>query len=238
MITFVPGFFGWLGNQMFQYAATFSASKRAKTDCGFPENKPNLFDLFNLSAKKQQTRQRYMYQEPHFHYSKIPDSISDLTLYGYFQSEKYFSDYRDEIKSEFSLKNPKFVDKSFPEFIALHVRRGDYLNLQDTHPVCPLSYYEKALEQLPELPVYVFSDDIDWCEKAFKGERFSFFRGTFMEDFELMTKGTYHIIANSSFSWWAAWLSESKKVIAPAEWFGPNGPESSDDIIPETWTVI
>jgi hypothetical protein len=238
MISFTPGYFGWLGNQMFQYATTFAASKRANTECGFPENKPNLFELFNLSAKKQQTPLSYFYQEPHFHYSEIPTYITELTLHGYFQSEKYFSEYKDEIKSEFTLLNPKFDDESLPEFIALHVRRGDYLDLQYVHPVCTVEYYEKALNLLPNLPVYVFSDDIDWCKQTFTDDRFSFFNGNFIEDFELMSKGSYHIIANSSFSWWAAWLSDSKKVIAPTNWFGPKGPGSAEDIVPDTWIKI
>lgn len=237
MIRFIPGYFGWLGNQMFQYAATFATSKKLGVDCGFPENEPNLFDIFDLTAFRNKTSTRYIYQEPTFEYAPIPER-DGLTLFGYFQSEKYFSDYREDIRKEFTLKNPKFPDGLEEEHIALHVRRGDYLNLQNIHPTCSLDYYEKALKELPDLPVYIFSDDIEWCKENFKGDKYKFSEQNFMEDFELMTKCSYHIIANSSFSWWAAWLSDSKKVIAPATWFGPDGPGSAEDIIPDTWTKI
>ena len=237
MIRFIPGYFGWLGNQMFQYAATYATSKRCGVDCAFPENNPNLFELFNLSALKNKTVTRYIYQEPEFEYCPIPER-DGLTLFGYFQSEKYFFDYRDDIRKEFTLKNPKFPDSLEEEHIGIHVRRGDYLNLQDVHPVCSMEYYEKALKELPDLPVYIFSDDIDWCKDNFKGDRFKFSDQNFIEDFELMTKCSYHIIANSSFSWWAAWLSDSKKVIAPAKWFGPKGPGSAEDIIPDAWIKL
>ena len=237
MISFYPGYFGWLGNQMFQYAATFAASKRINKQCAFPENDPNLFKLFLLSADKIAYLTGMIYQEPHFHYAPVPE-VDGLTLHGYFQSEKYFADYAEEIKAEFTLRNPAYPDKLDQEYIAIHVRRGDYLNHPDTHPVCGLDYYNAALDMLPDKPVKIFTDDYDWCSKAFIGDRFSISNQNFINDFELMTKCHYHIIANSSFSWWAAWLSDSKKVIAPKKWFGEKAPGSSKDIIPDTWTTI
>ena len=220
MISFYPGYFGWLGNQMFQYASTFAASKRAGSVCAFPENDPNLFELFTLSAHKMDQPQGIIYQEPTF------------------QSEKYFSDYRDDLKSEFRLRDPKYPEKLDDEYIGIHVRRGDYLNHPLVHPTCSMQYYEEGLASLPDKPVKVFSDDREWCVKNFKGDRFHISTANFIEDFELMSKCSYNIIANSSFSWWAAWLSDSKKVIAPSTWFGPNGPGSSKDIVPHNWIKI
>tara|TARA_R110002074_G_scaffold149698_1_gene302405 strand:- start:15226 stop:15531 length:306 start_codon:yes stop_codon:yes gene_type:complete len=101
-----------------------------------------------------------------------------------------------------------------------------------------MDYYEEALSLLPDRPVKIFSDDPEWCSKNFKGGRFEISKKDFLEDFELLSKCSYHIIANSSFSWWAAWLSDSKKVIAPAIWFGPNGPGEAKDIVPSNWTTI
>jgi len=239
MISFYPGYFGWLGNQMFQYATTFAASKRANQQCAFPENEPNLFELFTLSSEKIDRPQGFsIYKEPHFHYEPLPEIEQSTTLHGYFQSEKYFADYADEVKAEFVLRTPKYPEELDQEYIALHVRRGDYLNHPDTHPTCSVEYYTAALEMLPDKPVKIFTDDYDWCSKTFKGNRFSISNENFINDFELMTKCHYHIIANSSFSWWAAWLSDSKKVIAPKKWFGPKAPGSSKDIIPDTWTTI
>ena len=238
MISFCPGYFGWLGNQMFQYAATFAASKRAGTSCAFPENNPNLFELFTLSANKSNSLQgQNIYQEPHFHYSPIPQS-DEIVLHGYFQSEKYFSEYIDELKDEFVLRHPKYPEKLDEDYIGIHVRRGDYLNHPTIHPTCSMEYYEQALASLPDKPVKVFSDDQEWCAKNFKGDKFHISTKDFIEDFELMRKCNYHIIANSSFSWWAAWLSDSKKVIAPSTWFGPNGAGSAKDVVPNNWTKI
>ena len=101
-----------------------------------------------------------------------------------------------------------------------------------------MQYYKEALDSLPDKPVKIFSDDHEWCAKNFKGDRFHISTGNFIEDFELMSKCCYNIIANSSFSWWAAWLSDSKKVISPASWFGPLGPGSAEDIIPHNWIKI
>ena len=109
------------------------------------------------------------------------------------------------------------------DFISLHIRRGDYL-YNPNHPVQPIEYYKKALEQMPkDLPVIVFSDDSQWCREH---EFFEDNRFMISEDNEdhydlcLMSMCGYHIIANSSFSWWGAWLAKSKKIIAPKDWFG------------------
>ena len=237
MISFYPGYFGWLGNQMFQYAATKALSLRVGTTCSFPENSPNLHDIFTLSADRG-GQVSLVYQEPTFHFTAIPTDNKNLTLHGYFQSEKYFFDYKDEIKKEFLLSNPKYPDKLDDDYIGIHVRRGDYLNHPTIHPTCSMEYYEEALAFLPDRPVKVFSDDREWCSKNFKGDRFHISTRNFIEDFELMSKCTYHIIANSSFSWWSTWLSDSKKVIAPSEWFGPNGPGSEKDVVPNNWIKI
>jgi hypothetical protein len=238
MISFYPGYLGWLGNQMFQYATTFAASQREEVLCSFPQNDPNLFELFTLSALKNDGIQGQMiYKEPHFHYAPIPHS-KILLLHGYFQSEKYFVDYKDELKAEFTLRNPKYPKKLDDDYIGIHVRRGDYLNHPTIHPTCSMDYYEEALSLLPDRPVKIFSDDHEWCAENFKGSRFEISQRNFIEDFELLSKCNYQIIANSSFSWWAAWLSDSKKVIAPSEWFGFNGPGSAKDIVPSNWSKL
>lgn len=238
MISFYPGYFGWLGNQMFQYSATYAASRRARVLCAFPQNDPNLFELFKLSARKNDGIQgQKIYKEPHFHYAPIPHS-DELILHGYFQSEKYFVDYRKELKAEFTLRHPQYPEKLDDDYIGIHVRRGDYLNHPTIHPACSMEYYNEALSTLPDKPVKVFSDDREWCYKNFKGDRFHISTRNFIEDFELLSKCNYHIIANSSFSWWAAWLSDSKKVIAPLTWFGPDEPGSAKDVVPNSWTKI
>jgi len=151
------------------------------------------------------------------------------------------------------------------EVAFLHVRRGDpnltdkrgfkwaYVNLQDQHPVQPLEYYEEALKHFPEdMPIIVFSDAIDWCKEQdfFKPDRFMFSEpedkyddGALVPyvDLCLMSLCSHAIIANSSMSWWGAWLQSNpnKKVIAPKMWFGPAySHNNTKDLYCEDWKVI
>ena len=147
----------------------------------------------------------------------------------------------------------------------LHVRRGDpnltdkrgfkwaYVNCQDQHPVQSLYYYEEALGEFPEdMPFLIFSDSIDWCkeQEMFQGDRFMFSEpedtyddGALVPYYDLclMTLCDHAIIANSSMSWWGAWLQKNpnKKVIAPSVWFGPAYSfHDTKDLYCEGWTVI
>ena len=151
------------------------------------------------------------------------------------------------------------------EVAFLHVRRGDpnltdkrgfkwaYVNLQDQHPVQPLEYYEEALKHFPEdMPIIVFSDAIDWCKEQdfFKPDRFMFSEpedkyddGALVPyvDLCLMSLCDHAIIANSSMSWWGAWLQSNpnKKVIAPKMWFGPAySHNNTKDLYCEGWEIL
>jgi len=151
------------------------------------------------------------------------------------------------------------------EVAFLHVRRGDpnltdkrgfkwaYVNLQDQHPVQPLEYYEEALKHFPEdMPIIVFSDAIDWCKEQdfFKPDRFMFSEpedkyddGALVPyvDLCLMSLCSHAIIANSSMSWWGAWLQSNpnKKVIAPKMWFGPAySHNNTKDLYCEGWKIL
>ena len=145
-----------------------------------------------------------------------------------------------------------FLDRK----IFLHIRRGDpklpwaYVNLETTHPVCTFDYYEKALAEFPEdIPVVVFSDHIEWCKEQefFAPDRFIMSEST--EEFSdgqrvpwtdlcLMSLCTDAIIANSSFSWWGAWLANRGEVIAPKKWFGPNLNHDTKDLYCPEWKVL
>jgi len=238
MIRFRPGYFGWLGNQMFQYAATFAASKRLGVDCGFPENEPNLFDIFDLTAFKNKICTEYVYQEPTFEYTPIPER-DGLTLSGYFQSEKYFKQFSEDVRKEFTFK--QFIDPLEEGVVAVHVRRGDYTNLQDHHPLCTLDYYEKSMAMFEDSSFLVFSDDIEWCKENIKGPRVMYSEeNSAARDLQLMASCDYNIIANSSFSWWGAWLNDNpyKKVIAPKVWFGKGKPLETKDIYCKDWIKL
>jgi hypothetical protein len=128
-----------------------------------------------------------------------------------------FSDELIELCDGFIKEN--FV---YRDTISLHIRRGDYVS-NPNHPVQDIEYYRQALNVLPDLPVIVFSDDPEWCneQEFFSSERFAISEGNTTDaDMCLMSLCQYHIIANSSFSWWGAWLAQSKHVIAPKNWFG------------------
>ena len=160
-------------------------------------------------------------------FENCPDNID---IFGYYQTHKYFEHIEDEIREDFTF-DPQLVKacKEFLEYtyvyrdvIALHIRRGDYVS-NPNHPSQPILYYQRALEMLPDLDVIVFSDDAEWCkqQEIFSSDRFSISEGNTTDaDLCLMSMCQYHIIANSSFSWWGAWLAKSKKVIAPKNWFG------------------
>ena len=261
------GNLGRLGNQMFQYASLRGiAANRGYEFCIPPEHlfgesdpnvknsDANIYTTFNLS-KYNKICEPIFYErveESGFHFDEhLFNTCKDnVDLYGYFQSEKYFKHIEDRIRKDFSFGNElindcsNFIDSlnSSGEVISLHVRRGDYIHLQSFHPTPPIEYYMEALKNLPDVPVLVFSDDPNWCfeQEIFAPSRFLISQSNQSDlDMCLMTMCNYHIIANSSFSWWGAWLSNSKKVIAPKNWFGPSlSQHNTSDLYCDGWELI
>jgi len=257
------GNLGRLGNQMFQYTALRGLSQKhgyeyclpprevvATRDINVVNSDTTLFETFKIpDAPRCVSNFPKAMESTHGLdlnlWNNCPDNVS---LYGYFQTEKYFKHIEDEIRESFI-----FVDEiaeptedkfksSFgsEEVIAVHVRRGDYL-LNDAHIKQTPEYYERGLSILPEnIPVLIFSDGIDWCkdQEVFTGERFFFSEDNNTSvDLCLQSLCTYHIIGNSSFSWWGSWLAKSKKTIAPKEWFG--GDYKDDyDLYLDGWVVL
>lgn len=172
-------------------------------------------------------------------------------LDGYWQSEKYFSGIADVIRKDFTLK--KLLPEKYQIIkndieqtasVSMHIRRGDYVN-NAFHPTLDMDYYKSALAYISEKTivekVYIFSDDMAWCKEhvvldvptVFVNEEYA---GKYDEGHMMLMSACKHfIIANSSFSWWAAWLSENKDkiVVAPKKWF--NDDTNTDDLIPEHW---
>ena len=179
-------------------------------------------------------------------------NLKDNCYYdGYWQSYKYLSDIEIAPYKEISKKN-FLVDKETQatkilsnESISIHIRRGDYLSIKknsEIFSVCDMSYYEKAIlyitQRLPKPNFFIFSDDIDWAQRNFFGQQFYFIDGNIpSEDMHLMSLCKHNIIANSTFSWWAAWLNSNKNkiVIAPKQWYiGPLN-KSTENLIPNSW---
>ena len=172
-------------------------------------------------------------------------------LHGYWQSERYFSDVKERVYKAFEFVNVEDVglEACGKTKITLHVRRGDYMNSGSIHAPCDKAYYTSALEALGlplrETVLYVFSDDPNWakheisslhpdCHIVSGNEGVNSYK-----DMYLMSTCDHHIIANSSFSWWGAWLNkrQKKKVIAPKHWF-LDADLCCDQIIPESWERV
>lgn len=256
------GQLGRLGNQMFQYAALFSIAKRRGFDFVVPPSSTQniwrehqLFAAFTLAGRRCVgiTRDLPRAQPRGFHYdSRLARKCRDnVDLYGYFQSERYFRDTADAVREEFTFlpsiqdEADSRIDDIAGQTISCHVRRSDYLNHPESFPFCGSAYYARALRLLPpELPVLVFSDDIRWCkeQEVFRGDRFVFSENTSnLSDLCLMSRCDHHIIANSTFSWWGAWLGRNPDgiVIAPERWFGPALAQlDTRDLLPERWMKL
>jgi len=247
---------GGLGNQLFQIAAGVAHAKKMGTNFAVIEGQHHLpLQGNNISTYKDNILRGVeskpqeafgecgLFQEQDHQYTPIP-VFDNVFLMGYFQSEKYFEDCKEEIAELFSA-TPEIqarIDKQYPflkeeKVVSLHVRRGDYLQNPDIHPTASPEYYRGALDSIEDKDkVIVFSDDIAWCRETFdKDFSFSVFEEDYM-DLYTMTHCHHHILANSTFSWWGAWLSNTEgKIIAPKTWFGPNGPQQTQDIIPDRW---
>lgn len=249
---------GGLGNYMFQVAAAVTLASNnndtAKFDFNYTKQvhnnaktyKPNLFRKLDDSLSVSRSNH---YNEPSHSFNQIPYK-ENIILSGYFQSEKYLD--RNLILDLFEIDETckQYIhDKYGTQFgntTSLHIRRGDYVDKQDRHPLMTVDYYQRALKLIPSTEqLYIFSDDINWCKSNLQVE---FENTIYVEnepdyiDLWLMSMCNNNIIANSSFSWWAAWLNtnKNKKVISPkhTNWFGKNKKLNTKDLIPLSWEQI
>lgn len=189
---------------------------------------------------------------------EILDQAGNIYLDGYFQSEKYFLGRVDQILGEFTLK-PDLCNEiepivqliqSKPISVSLHIRRGDYVENPKTmqyHLVCDIEYYERAIAYMQQkysnLHLFIFSDDPDWVKKNLSVTHATFISSDKgaenslkpSQELVLMSKCDHHILSNSSFSWWGAYLNQStcKTVLVPDIW--NNGYISQLNIAPESW---
>jgi hypothetical protein len=215
--------------------------------------------LFRLLELRKPIKKKRIILEPNFRF--IPDILEtsdNIFLSGVWQSEKYFSAIKPIIQKEFSLKKPlsnraqdfKRIIDADQCSVSLHIRRGDYVTgLQSStfHGLCSLEYYKEAIAYIakdnPQLSLFVFSDDIDWIKSHLQTQ----FPTTYVsdghipdyEELHLMSLCKHHIIANSSFSWWGAWLGtrENSLTIAPQAWFTSQTIDTKD-LIPTSWITL
>lgn len=237
MISFKQlGNFGRLGNQLFQISATISLALRNNDQYVFPSW--NQEDNFNLhGCFSNNINPSNIYHEPSFKYQEIPYT-PNTDLNGYFQSLKYFQEHEGLIKSILTPKKGFGIKWGTT---SIHVRKGDYLALNDCYEQLTMLYYERAMGLINSKQYIVFSDDINWCKNVFKGSQFTFSENNDpATDLSIMLSCEHNIIANSSFSWWGAFLNKnpSKIVVAPEKWFGSKLPHDTRDLIPPEWRQI
>jgi hypothetical protein len=223
------GKFGRLGNQLFQIAAAIGLAKTNNDSAKFYKWEYSKYFKFPLDQSLNRSEITNTIHERGFNYSPL-NYIRNSDLIGYFQSEKYFKNCKEDIRHYFTFSDSLFNNTgSFENSCSIHVRRGDYVNLQDYHPFPGMDYYRNAIDYMKNNGTdifYLFSDDIEWCKEQFSYmDEIIYVEGNIdIKDLALMSICKNNIIANSSFSWWGAWLNKNddKIVIAPSTWFGPS----------------
>lgn len=246
---------GRTGNMMFQAAAALGYAHKHRWSWGCQHNTrevPHFFEMFPNVPRLNGEFTRYNRTDPSkFGYEEMRFK-QDTTLVGFFQSIKYFEHCQDAVKEVFKLDiNP--IDA-----VSIHVRRGDYVQYSNSFPPVDVKYLNEAIQYVRKntSPFKVshkfifFSDDIDWCKK-FVSENWLGTPNEFLfserknefDDLSLMASCSHHIIANSTFSWWGAFLGHNpdKIVVSPhyENWFGPGFTGAAPkDLIPDNWIQI
>ena len=245
MITFSKlGKYGRFGNQMFQIAATISHAIKNNDIYCLPNWSYSHAFVGPFNECSDFSWVTNIYTEPNFIYSDI-SYTKNTDLFGYFQSEKYFTEDIKNIFRPNDIVLAKYND--YTDSCAIHVRRTDYLKYPDSHPFPGIKYYHDAMDMLSDQVdrFIIFSDDPQWCVENIKNKRSEnilVINGT--EDWEDMiaiSACKHSIIANSTFSWWGSWIgdNENRIIIAPAIWFGQAyGNQMADDLRRKKWKLI
>ena len=219
---------GDFGNQMFQIAATFAAAKRYGASFFLSGSQQPVYKVFDLEGliepRSGARRQLHEFGT----YDPIIPGVGLNNVRGYRQSYKYFHEYRDQVRSLFTVRQ-QLVDavrSRLPRhYVAIHVRRGDYLKVP-LYAVCGTGYYRAAIESCAtaKLPVIVCTDDRKWVAESKELGGYGLsppVEGvpSYITDFITLIFADYCVIANSTFSWWAAYLGNAKAVFLPSQWY-------------------
>jgi hypothetical protein len=198
-----------------------------------------------------------VFREPHFHFAPSFFALpSEIYLIGFFQSERYFAGVTEEIREELWPRDSRLFQEAQEEIarlrrpgrplVSVHLRRTDYVTKQaltGRYHCLNRDYYASAMARFgPSADYLLFSDDLNWCRDNMRADNISYCEtGRALEDLLRMTQCDHHIIANSTFSWWAAWLDRkaTKTVVAPRRWFGPAAQHrETADLLPPGWIVL
>lgn len=231
---------GRLGNQMFQIANAYAQSLRHNRQLVLPKNDTSVSDYYSTVFRRLNFLiDRSPVEDPSihvihstYHYTAYEPHADIPTLFkGYFESEKFFKDFSQNIKWLYSPPDD-FIIKALNDFpqlkdstvTAINVRRGDFLTFPTRHPVITADYIHAAACHVPKSDYYfILSDDLEWCKANIKLNNMIFVPYARQEALWILSLCNHFIISNSTFSWWGAWLSQHKEkvVIAPEIWFGP-----------------
>jgi hypothetical protein len=241
---------GRLGNQLFQYAFMFSLSKENNYQMCLPSSNSNFyknydlyfesnsfFDCFesNVSLCQKNITQN-KFKEKSFDYDiNFPNYIDNCDYSGYYQSYKYFKKYKKELIESLKFKQKNIIksELDYSKIVSIHIRRGDYVN-NKTHETFSFEFLNTSKKHFDNKKYLVFSDDIEWCKKMNIGDYYAENNNDCLDLYQ-MTLCKSSIIANSSFSWWGAYLSEKEKVIAPKKWFNN---KNVDDLYCDDWIKL
>lgn len=258
----VSGFAGYALYQGFELQRVFDCPVKTDTSTALHnmlgwQCAPSIKRILVRPSMKAFRRNTFVV-EPHFHYwPGIKNVPQDCYLAGYWQSEKYFRDVASVIRADFTFKTP-LANRNAElaeqigqvNAVSLHVRRGDYAKnpqTNATHGLCSFDYYRAAIQyvfdRVDQPYFFIFSDDIAWAkdnlEMDLPCQYVDHNRGEeSYNDMRLMSLCRHHIIANSSFSWWGAWLNPSpaKIVVAPQKWFVNKN--NVRDLFPLGWVAL
>lgn len=233
-----PKLFAQLGNQCFMISVAIAHALKMNTTYSIPKKtiSPQIWRTYFSHLPETKSATLHYYKEKRHCYDPLPE-VDSLTIEGYFQSERYFDGYKEQIAEALG-----FVHKQEP-YVAVHIRRGDYLKYPDQFPVMPREYYFEAIKKLVNRSTFatifkIYSDDIPWCKDVFGEKTFLYSENKDpLTDMKDMYNAIAFIIGNSTFSLFPALLrSDSPMVIAPAEdrWYGPAAKHlETCDLMPE-----
>lgn len=258
--------FSWDSLRIFELSDFFFISNHLATSDDYCQLKNHHTYPIIERIKRKITNSNFPYylhatvKEQSFAFdNKISIINKNCILEGCWQSEKYFLKNKNQIIQDFTFKHKpndyyNQIINQITDFqtVSVHIRRGDYVNNSTTlafHGLCSIDYYNNAISCISHKvanPLFIFiSDDIEWCKQYFNNIPNSIFiennKGADYEDLRLMSMCKHNIIANSSFSWWGAWLNNNanKIVIAPKQWFANKEMQAqTKDLIPETWIKL
>lgn len=243
----MPRFYGRCGNVLFQAATGLALALKYEVEFSVP-NRTNdnywnpLYLQHLVNPKWENGREDVLVNENGVHeYHEIEWKgewrDKQVVLDGYWQSEKYFKEYRKEILYLFN-----FPYEKKEGYVSCHVRRGDYLHLRDKHPEVPKEWYENAMSLFPAHKFKFFSDDIAWCKQEFGHRSDCEFSTNTNEVDDLIdaSHSEHDIISSSTFGWWIAYLNrnENKKVYIPKLWFTGGYSVNDKDIVPDWMTKL